>query len=599
LIGSNLFFAGGGAVLEARVAVDDALIERWRALVLEARAALSWPERPIVARRHATGAQLALGAPVDQLYTATEVNEWALCAALALLGRAPEAELLGALREAATDNPSPPAAATGLAPELARQAALARLKAVASAERNPALRALMDAARARGLPYMLDDDRVTLGFGSGMRAFALDALPALADVPWDALHAIPLAVVTGSNGKTTTVRLIAAALDAAGFVSGHCCTDGVFVAGEAIGEGDYSGPQGARRVLRDPRATAAVIETARGGILRRGLAFSRADVAVVTNVSADHFGEYGIHDLDGLADAKLAVARLVDGSVDGRKGLLVLDADDALLHARGEALAAAGTPVAWFALEFEDAEAADGHACCGVRDGRLVLKWDGALHTLGPIAALPLTAGGVADYNTRNLAAAALAARALGVPVSTIAKVFAHFGADPRDNPGRLERHELGGLQLVMDYAHNAEGLDGLLRVAEALRGSGSHRGRLALLLGHAGNRQQGDFERLAASAAAARPDLVVVKEIEGFERGRARGEVPRLIRQALLDQGLPERALALAADEIGAVRHALAWAHAGDVLVLPVHALAARAAAHALFDQLRARGWQARQPLP
>jgi UDP-N-acetylmuramyl tripeptide synthase len=352
-------------------------------------------------------------------------------------------------------------------------------------------------------------------------------------------------------------------------------------------------------VLRDARAEAAVIETARGGILRRGLAFSRADVAVVTNVSADHFGEYGIHDLEGLADAKLAVARLVDGSLDGKPGLLVLDADDTLLHGRGEALAAAGTRVAWFALDFEDAEASGGRSCCGVRDARLVLKWEGAIHTLGPVAALPLTAGGAARYNVRNLAAAALAACALGVPVATIAKLFARFGSDPRDNPGRLERHELGGLHLLMDYAHNAEGLDGLLRVAETLRGSGSRRGRLGLLLGHAGNRQQADFERLAASAAAARPDLVVVKEIEGFERGRKRGEVPGLIRQSLLDQGVAVEAVAMAADELGAVRHALAWAHAGDVLVLPVHALAARAATHALLEKLRAAGWQARQPLP
>ena len=145
----------------------------------------------------------------------------------------------------------------------------------------------------------------------------------------------------------------------------------------------------------------------------------------------------------------------------------------------------------------------------------------------------------------------------------------------------------------------SAEGLDGLLRVADSMRGTGSHRGRLGLLLGHAGNRQQLDFERLAGSAAAANPDLIVVKEITGMERGRAPGEVPRLIRTALIERGVPEDRLAMALDEVAAVRHALLWAHAGDVLVLPVHAHGARDATHELLSKLRKSEWVAGQALP
>src|SRR5690606_29892010 len=121
------------------------------------------------------------------------------------------------------------------------------------------------------------------------------------DVPWSQLHTVPIALVTGSNGKTTTVRLIAAMARAHGWHTAHSCTDGLFLDGELLEGGDYSGPAGARTLLRHPATGAAILETARGGLLRRGLAVRHADVAVVTNVSPDHFGEYGIHDLAALA----------------------------------------------------------------------------------------------------------------------------------------------------------------------------------------------------------------------------------------------------------------------------------------------------------
>ncbi len=167
-----------------------------------------------------------------------------------------------------------------------------------------------------------------MGAGAGGRSFHAGALPDVAEVPWEELHDIPTAIVTGSNGKTTTVRLLAACARRHGWHAGYNCTDGVFLDDEVLATGDYSGPAGARMVLRERRTQAAILETARGGILRRGIAVSQANTAVVTNVSADHFGEYGIDDLEGLADVKLAVAAVVSDS-----GMLVLNADDAQLRA--------------------------------------------------------------------------------------------------------------------------------------------------------------------------------------------------------------------------------------------------------------------------
>ena len=180
----------------------------------------------------------------------------------------------------------------------------------------------------------------------------MSALPSIAEVPWQELRDIPTAIVTGSNGKTTTVRLLAACARAHGWRAGYNCTDGVFLDDEVLAMGDYSGPAGARMVMRDRRTEAAILETARGGILRRGIAVSQADAAVVTNVSSDHFGEYGIDDLAGLADVKLAV-----GAVVKPRGLLVLNADDAQLRAQADDFArrfGRCPPLGWFSVNAED-----------------------------------------------------------------------------------------------------------------------------------------------------------------------------------------------------------------------------------------------------
>ena len=340
LTGHNRFFDGPGAVLESAIQ-DPATLEDWRARVALARRELRWPPGPACALAHATGASFALAAPVDQLITATEVNEWALAAAIAERDPARAGALVATLAAEQPEEAEPPV--------LESAGALLRLRRRAAREAQPRLRALIDAAAARGLPYLLDDDALTLGSGAGGHSWPLGELPDPAAVDWKALRAVPTALVTGTNGKTTVVRLIAACTKASGLATGYCCTDGVFVAGRALGTGDYSGPAGARRVLRDTHVEAAVLETARGGILRRGLAVARADVAVVTSIGADHFGEYGVHDLDALADVKLALARAL-----GATGLLVANGDDELLARRAPAT---GKPVGWFAQDYDQPRA--------------------------------------------------------------------------------------------------------------------------------------------------------------------------------------------------------------------------------------------------
>jgi cyanophycin synthetase len=577
LTGSNVFFAETGAVLDLiAVPRGESWLARWRERIEHAGAQLDWSGLKTAVRPHRGGVLLAIAAPADQLFLATEVNEWAVCATLAELDPASLSSFEDALVQAAPDSKPPPV--------IEETAAFARFKHLQSAATNPALRALLHAAAASELPYTVDETELTLGSGTGSRGFPLAALPEIRSVPWQALSAVPTAVVTGSNGKTTTVRLLAACARAHGWRTAYNCTEGVFLDDEVLACGDYSGPAGARLVMREKRTQAAILETARGGILRRGIAVSHADTAVVTNISADHFGEYGVDDIEGLADVKLSVAAVL-----GPSGLLVLNADDAVLPRQANALAQRFGRVprlAWFALDDQHAllrsHRSQGGWTCGVNTGRLRLSCGGASHDLGSVPSMPLAVGGLAAYNVANLAAAALAASALGIPASTVAGVFARFGSTLKDNAGRMMRFDAGGVCVLVDYAHNPEGLRGLLTVARGLQAG---KGRLGLLLGHAGNRKDVDIEALAGVAAQFHPDLIVVKENETQLRGRTPGEIPRLIRRELERLGVPESALPVCASEFEAARYALEWARSGDVLALPLHGSGARDAVVALLE--------------
>ncbi len=576
LTGPNLFFGACGAALEVPLPAGglEQAEQHWGVYIQTMRERLGWPDGPVVARNHESGASLAFTAPADQLYTATEVNEWAWLRALEEVSATCLPRLFAPGHPASWDEAS----------------ATWTLGAMATEEARPALLALLQEAHQRGLPTCLDDEVLSIGAGCGHEAWSLEALPTQEEVPWARLHGIPMALVTGSNGKTTSTRLLAAMAAAQGQTPGFTCTDGIFVGGEQVEAGDFSGPMGARSVLRDARVDLAILETARGGLLRRGLAVQMADVALVTNVSPDHFGEYGIHSLADLAEVKLVVARAV-----ARSGLLVLNADDAQLLVQGSAWKGR---LGWFSRNDEhpmlkEHRQQDG-ATCGVCDGRLRLSWQGVCHDLGAVASMPLSAGGHATYNISNLVGAALGAAGLGIAPRVIATVLATFGMAHGDNPGRLETWRFGGLTIFLDYAHNPEGLAGLLEVAAAARGTG----RLGLLLGQAGNREDAAIRALATTAARCQPELVVLKDLEGFLRGREPGEVPAMLWRELEAQGLAMERLQVVLPEEEAVLSLLGWARAGDVLVLPVHGLRVRNAVVARLDRLESECWRAGDPI-
>ncbi len=564
-MGPNLYSEREGALLEIRATPEARALQRqldaWTQLVRATHAALEWPPPTVVVRDDGVHAFAYASAPVDVLMTATTVNELAW----------ESVEQQGTGHHAPVD--------------------VATMRTLAATERatRPTLAEVHAAAIARGITVTFDDEVLSVGSGTGAFVWRLTSAPSAARVAWQDVHDVPVALVTGSNGKTTTTRLVAAMWRAAGNVAGWCCSDGVWVNDAQLEAGDYSGPAGARAVLRDARVQAAVLETARGGMLRRGLAVHRATAAIITNIAADHFGEYGVHTLHDVAAAKRIVAHAL-----GVDATLVLNADDP------ELVSLALPPMirrAWFSVRDSstvvEAHIAQGGDAAVVRDGRLLLHLARVWHDLVAVADMPLTLGGAAAYNIANIAGASLLAAVMGVPVYAIQVTLQHFGDARADNPGRLQVTRVGGVTIFVDYAHNPDGLAALCRAAASLSAT-----RRLLVLGQAGNRDDSQLRALVRAAWSVTPfDHVIVKELPSMLRGRALGDVPRVLVEELHALGVPDEQIDLATGDADAVQRAVQWARAGDVLVCPVHV--EKDAVFEWLGRLAALGWTPGEALP
>ncbi len=420
---------------------------------------------------------------------------------------------------------------------------LEALHAEQSREANPALRALLNHAHTQGWPAFWDDEGVTLGYGPHARTWPLDQIPEPSEI-MDAPGRIPVALVTGTNGKTTTSRMLARMARAGGFIDALTSSDAIAVAGAVVRNGDWSGPGAARTALRDPRATLAVLETARGGLLRRGVAIADADVAVVTNIGADHLGEYGIDTLAGMAEAKLAVAY---GLRHG--GLLIVNGMCPYLTAALPAVRARRPDLQVGTFRDDGSD--------GVVIGGDLLRW----------VDVPATLGGLARHNVENALAAIAAARVLGVSERAIAAALRSFAPSVEDSSGRLNVIDWHGVTVIVDFAHNP---DGLARLAPLMRGLPA--ARRAVMLGTAGDRTDAILDACAREVAAYGCDHLVVKELAGYLRGRQPGEVPARLREGLVHNGVPDDAIELADDDVDGARKLLAWARPGDLVLLLVH---------------------------
>ncbi|MFL5605306.1 MAG: Mur ligase family protein [Gemmatimonadaceae bacterium] len=432
---------------------------------------------------------------------------------------------------------------------------------------DEATTALLDEARRRGIAVRRDPDDgvIQLGLGATQRR-----LPHPDGVTIDALYGpddattIPLIAVTGTNGKTTTTRLIAHLFAQAGFVVGYTTTDGVYVDDALVMQGDLTGPFAANLILSHPDVEVAVLETARGGILRAGLGWDQCDVGVVTNVTSDHLGLKGIDTIEQLADVKAVIPAVVKDT-----GYAVLNADDPLVFAMRERTA--GRIVLFSTVPVGESAHVEEHLARGgivarverTTQGEELVIREGEKHVaLALVVDVPLTFGGLARFQLGNVLAAAAAAYVQGLSESEIHGGLLSFVPSAGRTPGRLNVIETTRGRVMIDYAHNAAAVEGLVDFLAATPAT-----RRIALLSAPGDRRDEDLREIGRLAA--RLDIVIPKEHEVYRRGRERGAINALITEGLIEAGFPASRIVSFVEEHDAVAYLMELMQPGDVAVI------------------------------
>ncbi len=534
LTGPSLVWSETGAILD--VLLQDIDMERvldcWYRHVNTVLSQLHWSQPKLTHRRFENGYNLLLAAPIDQLYSAVLVLEtaWYFCCC----------ELLELEVES-------------------RERLMQEIFDEMQSEKNDALIELQNGAADHGVDFLVDDDVVSVGHGDGSRSYNVGQIPEVDQIDWAPIHDVPLAMITGTNGKSTSVRLLDGIARATGQISGVTSTDFVRVGDDVLDQGDYSGPGGARLLLRDQRLQVAFLEVARGGILRRGLPLRRARAALVTNVASDHLGQYGVNTLAALTETKFAVSKTLTES-----GVLVVNADD-----RGivEYLADKHMQnLCWFSLDKSNPQIQqqiENHGRCCFSENGYIVSFDGQqIEQICAVDDIPMTLNGAALHNVRNALGAVGVAAAMGYSSAQMATGLSHFNSDERDNPGRLNGFELkNSARAIVDFAHNAHSVAAVTDTV----GRMSARQKWALF-GSAGDRSDEEIAAIARGVCALEPDYVVIAEVEDYLRGRALGEVSEIMKQACLQSGLAENRIIFANSPLAGVKLAVSRMQADDL---------------------------------
>ncbi|MBN8211858.1 MAG: cyanophycin synthetase [Xanthomonadales bacterium] len=380
--------------------------------------------------------------------------------------------------------------------------------------------------------------------------------------PQGAPSRVPIAAITGTNGKTTTSRMLAHIAKMTGFTPGLTTTDGVYIDGQRTVEGDMTGPVSARMVLADPQIDFAVLETARGGLLRAGMGVPKIDVGAVLNVQSDHLGMKGIDTLEQLAEVKRIVIEVAEDCA-------VLNADDPNVLKMGGYTDA--KVLCYVTLNpshglVREHIRAGGRACAleaGV-NGQMITLYDKGSHI--PLLwthLIPATLEGKALHNVQNAMFAAAMAFSMGIKLDAIRQGLRTFDSTFFQAPGRMNVFNEHPFKVLFDYGHNAHAVAAMADLAQRLEVAG----RRIVVVAGPGDRRDEDLRDIA-KAVAGGFDHYICRRDDGL-RGRAPDEVPKLIAAALREQGVAEHQISIIPDEQDAIDAGLRMAQAGDVLLV------------------------------
>jgi len=372
---------------------------------------------------------------------------------------------------------------------------------------------------------------------------------------------IPIISITGTNGKTTVTRMIGHVLGHTGLCVGMTTTDGIYIDGERVVEGDTTGPQSATVVLSDPSVDAAVLETARGGIVRRGLGYDWSDIGVMTNIGDDHIGQDGIKSIDDVVFIKSLVAERVREG-----GTLILNADNEYLVelAKSERVNRVPKKIVYFTLH-ENNPVVQEHLHAGgtayFANQQAIIEANGESHRqIADLSTLPVVMNGAADFQVSNLLAAVAACRAHGVSPDALAKSLIGFSSYA-NNPGRANLYRLNGGHVMVDYGHNSDAFDAICRMASNWKDR-----RVTGIIGVPGDRDDKVIVH-AARIAAKGFNRVIIREDHDL-RGRAPGAIASLLCDTVREVS-PATECEVVLDEVAALRRAVSEMVKGEVIVL------------------------------
>ncbi|MFA3790926.1 Mur ligase family protein [Aliiglaciecola sp. SL4] len=535
LTGPNLLWDKPGAILDVFIEGIDSqtVITTWQGWVDKLLLKMNWQQR-YTYRLYTGGASLAISAPMDALYTACDLAELAWELTVSELCQQPQVDWLSRAEQLQLD---------------------------CVEEQSPELLSLLAEAKTHNVTAISDDDEFSLGTGPSVDVWPIDALPTTTELQWNKYQDIPRAFITGTNGKSTSVRLASEIAKAAGICAGVTSTDFIKVGDEIIDKGDYSGPGGARMLLRDKRTEMAFLEVARGGILRRGIPIETVNAALITNVASDHLGQYGINTVEELAEVKFVVAKGL-----AKTSTLVLNADNELVVRQGKKV---NCQICWFSedannpLILHNQQA--GLPCVFVENQYFVyVSAQGTKQIIEDVKSVPMTMQGAAKHNIQNALGVIGLCKALNLPKQAIKQGLLNFGSSAKDNPGRGNLYHHQGATVMVDFAHNAHSVKAMINTAKQLAAK-----RYIVMFSNAGDRADEDIKQLTDEIQKIQADRYIVAELERYLRGRELGELLHLVRNQLVDKGVDESVIDCVDSPLTGAKRAIEIAKPGDVVVL------------------------------